>query len=111
MAEESGKSHARPLREAIDEIRIKAPTRGNRRLEVLMDGGVRRGTDVMRALALGARAVLAGRAPLWGLAARGEEGARTVLELLRDEIELAQVLLGCPTPDDVTRAHVMRRPV
>jgi 4-hydroxymandelate oxidase len=81
------------------------------RVEVLMDGGVRRGTDVARALALGARAVLAGRAPLWGLAARGEDGARQVLELLREEIELALVLLGCPTPDHVTRAHVIRRPV
>jgi isopentenyl diphosphate isomerase/L-lactate dehydrogenase-like FMN-dependent dehydrogenase len=80
------------------------------RLEVLVDGGVRRGTDVVRALALGARAVLAGRAPLWGLAARGEQGAREVLELLREEIELALVLLGCPTPQDVTRQHVMRRP-
>jgi isopentenyl diphosphate isomerase/L-lactate dehydrogenase-like FMN-dependent dehydrogenase len=81
------------------------------RVEVLVDGGVRRGVDVVRALALGARAVLAGRAPLWGLAARGEQGAREVLELLREEIELALVLLGCPTPDHVTRAHVTRRPV
>jgi isopentenyl diphosphate isomerase/L-lactate dehydrogenase-like FMN-dependent dehydrogenase len=76
------------------------------RIEVLVDGGVRRGADVVRALALGARAVLAGRAPLWGLAARGEQGAREVLELLRDEIELALVLTGCPSPDEVTRAHV-----
>ncbi len=80
------------------------------RIEVLVDGGVRRGADVARALALGARAVLAGRAPLWGLAARGEQGAREVLELLREEIELALVLLGCPSPEDVTRAHVTRRP-
>jgi isopentenyl diphosphate isomerase/L-lactate dehydrogenase-like FMN-dependent dehydrogenase len=80
------------------------------RVEVLVDGGVRRGADVVRALALGARAVLAGRAPLWGLAARGEQGAREVLELLREEIELALVLLGCPSPADVSRAHVMRRP-
>ena len=53
------------------------------RLEVLLDGGIRRGDDVVVALALGARAVLAGRTPLWGLAAGGEEGAREVLELLR----------------------------
>ncbi len=80
------------------------------RLEVLVDGGIRRGTDVVRALALGARAVLAGRAPLWGLAARGEQGAREVLELLREEIELALVLLGCQTPQDVRPEHVMRAP-
>jgi isopentenyl diphosphate isomerase/L-lactate dehydrogenase-like FMN-dependent dehydrogenase len=76
------------------------------RCEVLMDGGVRRGTDVVIALALGARAVLAGRAPLWGLAVGGEAGARRVLELLRAEVELALTLLGCPTPHAVTREHV-----
>ena len=75
---------------------------------VLMDGGVRRGVDVVKALALGADAVLAGRAWLFGLAARGEAGVRDVLELLRDEIELALALLGCPAPADVTRAHVQR---
>jgi isopentenyl diphosphate isomerase/L-lactate dehydrogenase-like FMN-dependent dehydrogenase len=78
------------------------------RVEVLVDGGVRRGTDVVRALALGAKAVLAGRAPLWGLAADGEAGARGVLELLRDEIRLALQLVGCCTPGDVTRTHVER---
>ena len=76
------------------------------RCEVLMDGGIRRGTDVVTALALGARAVLAGRAPLWGLAVAGEEGARRVLELLHDEIELALTLLGCATPDAITAEHV-----
>ena len=76
--------------------------------EVLVDGGIRRGTDVVKALALGARAVLAGRAVVWGLAVGGEEGARRVLELLREEIALALALLGCPSPADVTRAHVGR---
>ncbi len=79
------------------------------RIEVLLDGGVRRGTDVVRALALGARAVLAGRAPLWGLVVDGEQGARSVLELLRAEIELAFQLLGCCSPEDVKRSHVARR--
>jgi isopentenyl diphosphate isomerase/L-lactate dehydrogenase-like FMN-dependent dehydrogenase len=78
--------------------------------EVLVDGGIRRGTDVVTALGLGARAVLAGRAPLWGLAVDGEAGALTVLELLRDEIELALTLLGCPSPADVRRDHVQRPP-
>jgi isopentenyl diphosphate isomerase/L-lactate dehydrogenase-like FMN-dependent dehydrogenase len=76
------------------------------RCEVLMDGGVRRGTDVVTALALGARAVLAGRAPLWGLAVGGEAGALRVLELLRAETELALTLLGCASPDEVGPAHV-----
>jgi isopentenyl diphosphate isomerase/L-lactate dehydrogenase-like FMN-dependent dehydrogenase len=80
------------------------------RLEVLMDGGIRRGTDVAIALALGARAVLAGRAVVWGLAADGEAGARHVLELLRDELVLALSLLGCPSPDAVSRSHVALAP-
>jgi 4-hydroxymandelate oxidase len=75
---------------------------------VLMDGGVRRGTDVATALALGARAVLVGRPVLWGLAVDGEDGVQRIPELLRDEIELALRLLGCPTPDAVTPAHVRR---
>jgi isopentenyl diphosphate isomerase/L-lactate dehydrogenase-like FMN-dependent dehydrogenase len=76
------------------------------RCEVLMDGGIRRGTDVVTALALGARAVLAGRAPIWGLAVGGEAGAARVLEILRSEVELALTLLGCPGPDAVSREHV-----
>jgi isopentenyl diphosphate isomerase/L-lactate dehydrogenase-like FMN-dependent dehydrogenase len=80
------------------------------RCEVLMDGGIRRGTDVVTALGMGARAVLAGRAPLWGLAVGGQDGARNVLEILRSEIELALVLLGCPDPSAVGQEHVRARP-
>jgi isopentenyl diphosphate isomerase/L-lactate dehydrogenase-like FMN-dependent dehydrogenase len=75
---------------------------------VLLDGGVRRGTDVIKALALGARAVLVGRAVIWGLAVGGEDGARRVLELLRAELGLALTLLGCASPEAVTPAHVAR---
>ena len=64
----------------------------------------------MKALALGARAALAGRAALWGLAADGERGATHVLELLRAEILNALKLTGCISPADVTRGHVGRRP-
>ena len=80
------------------------------RLEILVDGGVRRGTDVLKALALGARAVLVGRPALWGLAAQGEQGASSVLEILREEIELGLTLLGARTPADVTAAHIRRAP-
>ena len=76
------------------------------RLEVYVDGGIRRGSDVVKALALGARAVLAGRAPLWGLACDGEAGASRVLQLLRDEIELALALCGCTSPEDVSSQHL-----
>jgi isopentenyl diphosphate isomerase/L-lactate dehydrogenase-like FMN-dependent dehydrogenase len=72
------------------------------RVEVFVDGGIRRGTDVVKALALGARAALVGRPVLWGLAAGGEEGVRHVLELLRDELELALLLCGCPTPAHIS---------
>jgi isopentenyl diphosphate isomerase/L-lactate dehydrogenase-like FMN-dependent dehydrogenase len=78
------------------------------RTDVLMDGGIRRGTDVVKALALGAKAVLAGRAPLWGLAVDGAQGVERVLELLRSEIELALALCGCTSPAEVARAHVAR---
>ncbi|MEO5575157.1 MAG: alpha-hydroxy acid oxidase [Gaiellaceae bacterium] len=78
------------------------------RIEVYVDGGIRRGSDVVKALGLGARAVLAGRAPLWGLACDGEAGARRVLELLRDEIELALALCGCTSPGAVTETHLTR---
>jgi len=80
------------------------------RVEVYLDGGIRRGTDVVKALALGARATLAGRAVLWGLAVGGEEGARHVLELLRDEIRLALSLLGCTSPAEIRREHVAPAP-
>lgn len=76
------------------------------RVEVFLDGGVRRGTDALKALALGARAVLIGRAMLWALAARGEDGVAHVLELLRAEVELGLALLGCCSPADVSRSHV-----
>jgi isopentenyl diphosphate isomerase/L-lactate dehydrogenase-like FMN-dependent dehydrogenase len=78
------------------------------RLEVLLDGGIRRGTNVAMALALGADAVLAGRMPLWGLAARGEDGARVVLELLREELAVALHLTGCRSVAELTTEHVAR---
>jgi len=76
------------------------------RIPVLMDGGIRRGTDAIKALALGAQAVLAGRPFVWGLAAGGEEGVSAVLELFRAELELGLALLGCRSPAEVTAAHV-----
>lgn len=78
------------------------------RSEVLLDGGVRRGTDVVKALALGARAVLVGRPVLWGLAAGGEAGAATILRLLYNELDLAMALAGAPTIADITRDLVRR---
>ena len=75
-------------------------------LEVLLDGGIRRGSDVVKALALGARAVMIGRPYLWGLAAAGETGVRHVLELLKAELELAMALCGRPTIASIDRSLV-----
>ncbi len=71
-------------------------------LELWMDGGVRRGTDVLKALALGARAVLIGRPVLWGLAHGGEAGVRFVVQTLRRELDLAMALAGCPDVASIT---------
>lgn len=71
------------------------------RAEVLVDGGIRRGTHILKALALGARAVLIGRPYVWGLVVNGEEGVRHVLELLRNELVLAMALAGRPGIKDI----------
>lgn len=75
--------------------------------EVYVDGGVRRGTDIIKALALGARAVLIGRPPLWGLAADGEAGVVGVLHHLRHEFDLAMSLTGCTSVAELTRDLVV----
>jgi 4-hydroxymandelate oxidase len=76
------------------------------RVPVLVDGGVRDGADVLRALALGAAAVLVGRPWAWGLAAGGEDGARAVLDALGEDLERAMALAGCPTIAAVQRDRV-----
>lgn len=88
--------------EALPEV-TEALDAAGAEVEVLLDGGVRRGTDVLKAIALGARAVMVGRPVLWGLAVDGEDGVVRVLDLLRREVDLALALAGCPTLDDVTR--------
>lgn len=79
------------------------------RAEVLMDGGVRRGSDVLKALALGAKAVMIGRPYVWGLALNGEAGIKRVLSILREELEIAMALAGCPTIDDIDSSIVQMR--
>ncbi|MDG2054475.1 MAG: alpha-hydroxy acid oxidase [Phycisphaerales bacterium] len=70
-------------------------------IEVLVDGGIRRGTDVIKAIALGAKAVMVGRPILWGLTVDGADGVGQVLALLREEIETAMALCGCPSVADI----------
>jgi 4-hydroxymandelate oxidase len=78
------------------------------RLEVLVDGGIRRGVHVVKALALGAQAVLVGRSPLWGLAVDGEAGVRRVMEMLRDEFARAMALVGAASVREVDRSLLVR---
>jgi 4-hydroxymandelate oxidase len=93
--------------EALPEVVDAVDGRG----AVLVDGGIRRGTDAAIALALGADAVLVGRPALWGLAVDGEAGALRVLKLLREELALALALCGCASPTELTREHVRRAPL
>jgi 4-hydroxymandelate oxidase len=79
------------------------------RAEVLIDGGIRRGTAIMKALALGASAVLVGRPILWGLALDGERGVQEVLEMLAAELDLAMALAGTPTIADITEDLIVPR--
>ena len=76
------------------------------RAEILVDGGIRRGTDILKALALGARAVLIGRPYLWALAVAGQQGVEHLLSLLRDELDLDMALAGRPTIASIDRSLV-----
>jgi 4-hydroxymandelate oxidase len=87
-----------PTARALPEVAAAMAGRGT----LLVDGGIRRGTDVLKALAMGAQAVLLGRPVLWGLAVNGQHGARQVLQLLKDECDLALALAGCRTLAEVT---------
>lgn len=89
------------LPECVDAVGGKIP--------VLMDGGLRRGTDILKALALGASAVLVGRAPLWGLGAFGQPGVERVLWMLNAELKLAMGLSGMRKTSEITRTLVKRQ--
>lgn len=82
----------------------------DRRIPVLVDGGIRRGTDVVKAIGLGADAVLIGRPYLYGLAAGGSEGVRKVVDILRQELELAMALCGRPTLASIDRSVLWDAP-
>lgn len=87
---------------------VSAARERNDQALVLVDGGIRRGTDLFKAIALGADAVLIGRPALYGLAHAGARGVAHVLRLLRDEFEMTMALCGCRTPDDIGPQHLRR---
>ncbi len=76
-------------------------------IDVYLDSGVRRGTDILKALALGAKAVLIGQPVLWVLAVDGEQGVKNVLEILKKEFRLAMMLCGCQTVDDIRKNNLI----
>jgi 4-hydroxymandelate oxidase len=91
----------------IDALPAIAEAVGGRAL-LVVDGGVRRGVDVLKGLALGADLVAVGRPVLWGLAANGAEGVARVLEILRDELSLSMALAGCRSIGEITADLVSR---
>jgi L-lactate dehydrogenase (cytochrome)/(S)-mandelate dehydrogenase len=94
---------------ALDALPEVVSAVGNR-AQVLLDGGIRRGTDVIKALALGASAVLIGRPAMYGLAVHGEQGVSAILDILRTEIGRNLTLMGCPDVRDLTRDHLVLPP-
>jgi isopentenyl diphosphate isomerase/L-lactate dehydrogenase-like FMN-dependent dehydrogenase len=86
------------LPEIVDAVRGRVP--------VLIDGGFRRGSDILKALALGASAVCLGRVPRWGLAAYGAAGVQRVLEVVQTELALAMAYTGRPSLDSIDRTLV-----
>src|SRR4029077_9635501 len=100
-AQEGGRGTIECLPAVVDAVQGELP--------VLVDGGFRRGTDVFKALALGARAVCIGRPYIWGLAAFGQSGVDKVLDILRRELQIVMRQAGTTSVDKITRAYVVDR--
>ena len=84
----------------LDEVVTAVRATGSQ-VEIYFDGGVRRGTDILKAIALGAQAVFLGRAILWGLGAGGQKGVERILAILTEEFKEAMYLCGCQTIEDI----------
>jgi (S)-mandelate dehydrogenase len=97
----------RQLDVAVSPLDVLAETRARISAPILIDSGYRRGTDIVKALALGANAVLLGRATLYGLAATGEAGVDHVLRLLRDEVDRTLAQIGCPSIGQLSPDYLM----
>ena len=102
--------YARSGIEVLEEVMLALDSHGHRgKLEVWMDGGVRRGSDVIKAIALGATAVGIGRPVLFGMAGYGQDGVEKVLQILKDEMVMGMRLLGAPAIADITRDMVLSK--
>ncbi|CAF0874919.1 unnamed protein product [Adineta ricciae] len=93
----------------IDALRDIMIALGNDKdqIDIYVDGGIRRGTDILKAIALGAKAVLVGRPILWGLAVDGAQGVQSVLNILKNEFRLAMMLCGCQTIEDIRKNNLL----
>jgi (S)-mandelate dehydrogenase len=97
----------RQLDAAVSPIDVLAESRSRISAPILIDSGFRRGTDIVKALALGGNAVLLGRAPLYGLAAAGETGVDHVLRLLKDEVDRTLAQIGCASASHLSPDYVL----
>ena len=95
---------------ATVEVLPEAVAAARDKLEVYLDGGIRRGADVVKAIALGAKAVFIGRPLFWGLAVNGEKGVVRVLDILREEIEITMAKCGRPTVASIDSTTVVKAP-
>jgi 4-hydroxymandelate oxidase len=95
---------------ATIEVLTEAVAAAKGKTEILLDGGIRRGADVVKALALGAKAVFIGRPLFWGLALGGEHGVVRVLDILREEIEITMAKCGKPTVASIDSTVVVKAP-
>jgi isopentenyl diphosphate isomerase/L-lactate dehydrogenase-like FMN-dependent dehydrogenase len=98
-AEDSGRSTIESLPEVVDAV--------DGRMPVIVDSGFRRGTDIFKALALGADAIAIGRPYLWGLSSFGQEGVETVLDLLKRELEIVMRQAGTTRIEEITRSYMV----
>lgn len=96
-----------PTLESLREV-VAAARGHSRNIQVWLDGGIRKGSDIFKALALGADGVMIGRIPLWGLAAGGEDGVLRTLNILKAEFQHTMALAGCQTLSDITSSALSR---
>ena len=95
---------------ATVEVLSEAVAAAKGKMEVFLDGGIRRGADVVKAIALGAKAVFIGRPLFWGLAVGGEQGVVRVINLLRDEIQITMAKCGRPTVASIDLSTIVKAP-
>lgn len=91
---------------SLDSLRECAPIAAGK-IKIGVDGGIRRGSDIFKALAMGADFVFAGRIPIWGLAYKGQEGVELAIDLLREEFKTTMALAGCRTVEEISRKHLV----